>query len=197
MWPFKPKSAKVETRSSGAGYTSQIIGARADYITGQSGIGELTATAQTCVGLWEGGLSLADVTGTDLLTARILALCARSLALRGEALFLIRDEGLVPCFDFELSTRNARPVAYRVSVPDIGGAQTQTALAGEVLHFRIGSTLSAPYCGTAPLNGAQLSAGLLQSVETALAEVFDNAPLGSQIVPFPEAPFQLIAVDPQ
>ena len=35
---------------------------------------------------------------------------------------------------------------------------------------------------------AQLTAGLLQAVETALAEVYEMAPLASQIVPFPGPP---------
>lgn len=46
----------------------------------------------------------------------------------------------------------------------------------------------APYYGTAPLKRASLTAGLLNAVESALAEVFDNAPIGSQIVPYPETP---------
>jgi hypothetical protein len=61
-------------------------------------------------------------------------------------------------------------------------------LAAEVLHLRIGVDPAAPWIGTAPLRRASLTAGLLNAVETALAEVFEQAPLGSQIVPFPEAP---------
>src|SRR6056297_155215 len=123
-----------------------------------------------------------------LLDRRSLALCARSLALRGEALFLIRDAGLVPCSDWDLKTRDGRPTAYRVSVSEAGGGRSETALAAEVLHLRIGCDPAAPYYGTAPLKRAQLTAGLLQAVETALAEVSETAPLASQIVPFPEAP---------
>ncbi len=186
MWPFKKKAA-VETRSSGSGYTAEIMAAREAYVSGQRGIAELTATAQGAVTLWEGGLSIADVEGTDLLNRRNMALAGRSLALRGEALFLIRDR-LVPCSDWDLRTRNGFPTAYRVSVSEAGGGRSETALAGEVLHFRIGSDVAAPYYGTAPLKRAQLTAGLLNAVETALAEVFDNAPLASQIVPYPEAP---------
>ncbi|WIY26956.1 phage portal protein [Parasedimentitalea psychrophila] len=188
MWPFKKKQLETETRSAGSGFTAEIIAAREAYISGRQGIGELTATVQSCVSLWEGGLSLADVTGTDLLDRRNLALTARSLALRGEALFLVRDSGLVPCSDWDLRTRDSRPTAYRVSISEAGGGRTETALAAEVLHFRIGADVSAPYYGTAPLKRAQLTAGLLQVVETALAEVFENAPLGSSVVPFPEAP---------
>lgn len=186
MWPFKRKE-KIETRASGSGFTAEIMAAREAYVSGQRGIAELTATTQSCVSLWEGGLSIADVDGTDLLNRRNLALAGRSLALRGEALFLIRDR-LVPCSDWDLRTRNGFPTAYRASVSEAGGGRTETALAGEVLHFRIGSDVAAPFYGTAPLKRAQLTAGLLNAVETALAEVFDNAPLGSSVVPFPESP---------
>lgn len=193
MWPFKKKQSEadhtlIETRSSGSGYTAQIMAARESYISGRSGIGELTATVQGAVTLWEGGLSLADVTGTDLLTPRALALCARSLALRGEAVFLVEEDGLVPCADWDLRTRQGKPTAYRVSVSEAGGGWTQTALAAEVLHFRIGGDMVAPWTGTAPLRRAQITAGLLNAIETALAEVYDLAPLGSSVVPMPESP---------
>lgn len=188
MWPFKRKTEPTEQRASGTGYTHQIIAAREAYISGASGLAELTATVQGCVTLWESGMALADVQGTDLLTRRDMALAARSLALRGEALFLITEAGLVPAVDWDLSTRNSRPSAYRLTLPEAGGGRTQTALAAEVLHFRIGCDLAVPYIGTAPLRRCSLTAGLLQAVESALVEVFENAPIGSQIVPMPEMP---------
>lgn len=188
MWPFKSKAQAVETRSSGSGYTSQIIAAREAYITGRDGVAELTATVQGAVSLWEAGLSLADVSGTDFLTPCTLALAARALALRGESVWLIEETGLVPASDWDLTTRNAKPVAYRLSIPDTGGGRTRTALAGEVLHLRIGADVSQPYIGTAPLRRAQLTAGLVQTIEAALSEVYGNAPLGSQIVPMPKMP---------
>jgi len=64
MWPFKRKTAEG-TRSSGSGFTAEIMSARESYISGQRGIAELTATAQGAVTLWEGGLGLADVSGTN------------------------------------------------------------------------------------------------------------------------------------
>jgi len=182
MWPFKAKAPAVETRASGSGFMAEIMAGRASYIAGRSGLAELTATVQSAVSLWEGGLSLADVSGTDdMLTRRILAL-------RGEALFFIGDTGLIPCSDWSLTTRGGIPFAYRVTIPDAGGADARTVLAAEVLHFRIGCDIAAPWTGTAPLRRAQITVSLLQAVETALADVFENAPLGSQIVPFPEAP---------
>lgn len=179
--------ARIEKRSSASGFTAEIIAARESYISGRRGLAELTATAQGCISLWEGAFALADVSGTDLLDRRTMALLARSVALRGEGVFLIRDAGLVPCSDWDLRTRNGKPTAYRVSVSEAGGGRTETALAGEVLHLRIGADPVAPYYGTAPLKRASLTAGLLHAVESALAEVFENAPLGSQIVPYPES----------
>ncbi|MDP5307581.1 hypothetical protein [Paracoccus spongiarum] len=174
-----------ETRAVAPGYTAAIMAARESWISGASNMGELTATVQTSVSLWEAGLSLADVTGTDLIDRRSMALCARSLALRGECLFLIRDR-LIPCTDWDISTRYGLPRAYRVGLPEIGGGRNETVLAGEVLHFRIGCDAVTPWAGTAPLRRAPLSAGLLHEIETALRDVFRDAPLGSQIIPVPE-----------
>ena len=186
FWPFKRD--KTEKRAAASGFTAEIMSARESYIAGRRGIGELTATIQSCVSLWENGLAMADVEGTTLLDRRSMAILGRSLALRGEALFLIRETGLVPCSDWDLRTRDGRPSAYRVSVSEAGGGRTETALAAEVLHVRIGSDPAAPWYGSAPLKRASLTAGMLHAIESALAEVFEYGPLGSSIVPFPETP---------
>jgi hypothetical protein len=188
MFGWFKRAPKIETRSSGTGYTAMIMGARESYISGVSGLGELTATVQSCVSLWEGAFALADVSGTDLLSRRHMACIARALALRGDCVMFIGDRGLVPASDWDVSTRDGAPRAYRLSLSDAGGARSVTALAAEVLHLRIGADPVAPWLGTAPLRRASLTAGMLHAVESALAEVFANAPLGSQIVPFPEAP---------
>ena len=185
MWPFN-RFRRPEKRSAMSGFTAELMAARESYISGRRGIGELTATAQSCISLWEGALSLADVQGTDLLTRAVMALMARSLALRGESVMLIRDDGLVPCSDWDLRTQFGRPTAYRVSISEAGGGITQTTLAAEVLHVRVGADPAAPWAGQAPLRRSSLTAGVLHAVETALAEVFENAPIGSQIVPYPE-----------
>jgi len=179
---FRP----IETRSSGTGYTAQVIAARDSYISGRSGVAELTATVQSCVSLWEGGFAMADVTGTDLLTRQDMAMIARAAALKGDAVFLIDGAGLVPATDWELTTRNGRPRAYRLSLAEAGGNRSVTALAGEVLHLRIGADAVSPWIGTAPLRRSSLTGALLHAVESALAETFENAPLGSQIVPLPD-----------
>jgi len=180
------RTDRPETRSSGAGYTALVMGARESWIAGRSGLGELTGVAQGCISLWEGAYAMAEVTGTDLLTRRAMALAGRALALRGECVFLIRETGLVPCADWDVATRDGVPRTYRLSLPDAGGGRSEVALAAEVLHFRIAPDPAAPWTGTAPLRRAALSAGLLHQVESALAEVYETAPIGSQVVPLPE-----------
>lgn len=185
-WPFRRE--KVEKRSSMSGFTAELMAARESYISGRRGIAELTGVAQSCISLWEAGFAIASVSGTRFLTRSTMAMLARALALRGEAVFLITADGLVPCSDWDLRTRNGRPTAYRVSISEAGGGSTKTALAAEVLHVRTGSDVGAPWAGQAPLRRARLTAGMLEAVEGALAEVYEFGALGSSIVPFPEAP---------
>lgn len=183
---FRRKAEPIETRAVAMGYTADLIAARAEWLSGRSCTAELTATVQSCVSLWESGFTLADVTGTDLLDRRSLAMLARSLALRGEAVFLIRDR-LMPVVDWDMKTRDGEPTAYRVSVSEVGGGRSQTVLAAEVLHVRIGSSPVTPWAGTSPLHRASLSAELLQQVEGALRDVWRDAPIGSQIIPLPDS----------
>ena len=189
-WLFKRKQMDqidpVETRSTGTGYTAQIMAARQSYIAGASDLAELTGTAQACVSLWEGALAGADVQGTDYLDRATMALMARSLALRGEFVALIRRDRLVMASDWDLSTVDGVPRAYRVSVAEAGGGRSETLLAPEVLHVRIGSDPVAPWTGTAPLRRAALSANLLHELESALRDTFRDAPIGSQVVPLPD-----------
>jgi hypothetical protein len=180
--------AQAETRAMGTGFTAQVMAAREAWISGTIGLAELTATVQACVSLWEGGLSLADVEGTDLLDRRTLAMAARALALRGEAVFVIDDQGLIPASDWDLSTRNGRPRAYRLSIPEVGGGRSETRLAAEVLHITTGTDIAAPWTGQAPLRRASLTAATLEAVERALSEIYADAPIGSMVVPMPEQP---------
>ncbi len=126
-WPWsKPK--EQERRS----FTALSMLARAETIGGSRGAAELTATAQACVSLWENALARADVSGTDMLSPRLLALIARSLALRGEFVAWLGGDGMTPASDWDLSTTLSTPRAYRLSLPDVGGGRSVTALAGEV-----------------------------------------------------------------
>lgn len=117
-----------------------------------------------------------------------MAQAARALALRGESLWFIGDNGLLPVSDYSYTTRDGKISAYRLTIPDAGGAYSVNALAAEVLHFRIGVDQANPWQGTSPLRRSSLTAGLLNVLEHTLPEVYTNAPIGSQVVPFPESP---------
>ena len=184
-WLKRRNAPMTETRASAAGFTSAIMAARESWISGQSTVAELTAAVQGCVSLWEGAFALADVQGTDMLDRQAMALIGRTLALRGEAVFLIRDR-LIPFSDWDLSTRYGIPRAYRGQISEAGGGQSETVLAAEVLHIRTASDLAAPWAGRSPLSRVPLSASMLAEVETALRDVYRDAPLGSQIVPIPD-----------
>ncbi len=134
------KLRPIEARSSGAGYTAQVMAARESFISGR----------------------------------------------RGAAVCLITELGLVPATDWDVTTRDGKPRAHRLSIPEAGGGRTVTALAAEVLHLRISSENLTPRIGTAPLRRCSLTGAMLHAVGSALGETFENAPLGSQIVPLPD-----------
>ena len=77
-WAFWRKP-KEETRAAMSGFTAELMAARESYISGRRGIAELTGTVQSCVSLWENGLRVADVDGTDLLTGNALGMIGRAL----------------------------------------------------------------------------------------------------------------------
>lgn len=187
---FKRKAAEPEETRSAVpnGYTAQVMALREQWIAGHAGVGELTSTVQSCVSRWEHALAASAVSGTDMLPRHAMAAVGRALALRGESLWYISEDGLLPVSDYDMTTRDGKPRAYRLTIPDSGGGRTVNALAAEVLHFRIGVDASAPWTGTSPLHRSSLTAGLLETIETVLAETYANAPIGSAVVPFPEAP---------
>lgn len=182
------RSQPIEKRSAGSGFTAEVMRLRESYISGRTGLGELTGTVATCVSLWERAFAIADVEGSDLMSRRVMSAIGRALAVRGEYVGLIREDRIVPASDWDVRTRDSLPVAYRLTIPEAGGGVSMTALAGEVVHIRINADPAAPWLGVSPLRTASLSANLLHAVETALGEAFESMPFASQIVSVPESP---------
>src|SRR5699024_1851998 len=169
-------------------YSQMLTQALQATARSRSGEGaELTGVVQSCIALWESGLSSAVVDGGNV-SRDDLAMAARWLALEGNAVFLIDGDKWRLCSDWDCKAVAGEPVAYRVSLPGTFGPVAETALAGEVLHFRIGCRLREPWRGTSPLSRAPLSGGLLAVVEGVLSDTYDSAPIGSQIVTTPEDP---------
>lgn len=179
------KRQKVERRSVGTeGYTALALLARSEAITDAGA--DLSGVVAGCVNLWANGLSMAE-TDSELLTPEVLASMGRQLATEGNSVWHITPMGLVPVSEYDLTTSEGKPKGYRLTIPDIRGSYQVTALAGEVLHLRIGADARSPWQGVAPLRRAQISAGLLNATEVALAETFRDAPIGSKVLGMPEA----------
>ncbi len=179
---------KPEQRSVGAeGYTALALLARAEAITDAGA--DLSGVVAGCANLWANGLAMA-VTDCDLLTPDVLMAMGRQLASEGNSVWHVTPMGLVPVSEYDLTTEDGRPKGYRLTIPDIRGSSQITALAGEVLHIRIGADARAPWQGIAPLRRAQISAGLLNATEVALAETFRDAPIGSKVLGMPESSTQ-------
>lgn len=126
-----------------------------------------------------GALALADVRGTDPTRPTRNGAAGPLPGAPGRGSF--SDRRSWPDPGVRLGGCDPRRPPARLS-PD-----PETVLAAEVLHVRIGSSPETPWAGTAPLRRASLTSELLSTLEGALAEVYAHAPLGSQIVPFPEA----------
>ena len=174
---------KVEQRST-EGYTALALLARSEAITDAGA--DLSGVVAGCVNLWANGLSMAE-TDSEWLTPEVLASMGRQLATEGNSVWHVTPMGLVPVSEYDLTTSEGKPKGYRLTIPDIRGSYQVTALAGEVLHLRIGADMRSPWQGVAPLRRAQISAGLLNATEVALAETFRDAPIGSKVLGMPEA----------
>lgn len=179
------KRSKPEQRSVGSdSYTVLAMLARSEAITDAGA--DLSGVVAGCATLWANGLSMAE-TDSELLTPEVLASIGRQLATEGNSVWHITPMGLVPVSEYDLTTLDGKARAYRLSIPEIHGSTSITALAAEVLHIRIGADARAPWQGVAPLRRAQISAGLLSATEVALAETFRDAPVGSKVLGMPEA----------
>jgi len=149
------------------------------------GNAELTATVQACVSMWERCLAQADVTGTDQITPEILGMVGRSLALQGESVWLMAEDRIIPCSDWDLSSLAARPNAYRITIPTVIGGESRTALADEIVHFRVGTDQKAPWQGVPPLKRASITADMLAALEAGLRKIYRDGPLGTSAIPMP------------
>lgn len=183
IWPFGRK--KIEKRDS---FTSRALASLMYSKTGARGEIIRTGALQTCANLWGAGFSRAWVDGVNIPAGR-LRFIGRALALTGNCVFYSPAPDVWRVVnDFDIATRDGDAFAYRLSVADASGPQSITALAGDVLHFKINETAAAPWYGVAPWHDAGLTSEWLAAVESAASELYQNAPIGSQVITTPEDP---------
>lgn len=90
-----------------------------------------------------------------------------------------------PATDWDVSTRDGEPIAYRLQIPEAGGGHQVTALAAEVIDVRINAEVSTPWHGQDPLRKSSLTADTLAAIECGMGEVMAGT-WGSQVLPTPE-----------
>lgn len=157
-WFKREVKQPIETRQD-QGFTSEIIAARQAFFSGSRSASEATATIELCCSLWERAFSAAEVSAENLrsiITPQMLALIGRSLALRGQFVALIDGGGvleLVPAVDWDIATRNGVPIAYKLSIPEVGGGRSVDALAAEVVDIRINTDPVTPCTARARFAG--------------------------------------------
>lgn len=138
---------------------------------------EATSAAQFCIGLWQGSLAGADVSGVPLdVDAPVLSFIGRSLAIRGEAVALITAEGLTPV---RIVGQSRAGDVFEVQF----GEQRRRALRDELLIITLPTadpTRAVIDAGRSPLQRAGLSADVLAAVERSVAASFGGA--GARLV---------------
>ena len=154
--------------ASGSAYRDWVLGAGFDLHLEGVGIVEAIASA------WERAFAAAVASGgrSGALSPDVLGLLGRSLALRGEALFVI-DVGaggsllLSPASWWDVRGRSDSSTwSYRAQVTGPDWSRDLVRPGSGVLHFVIGASASRPWRGCSPLLSAARSLG--GSVEAAV-----------------------------
>ena len=168
MWPW---SRKPETFAS---YTDAFVGALLDAAGGQVVDAGTTAQVEFAAGMWQRTVSSAEVEPShlgSLITPDVLGSIARGLVLRGQAVGIIEDGGLVLASDCEV-TGGPQPSTWRFRVTLDGPTKSTTFTVGydDMLLFQWSADPSRPWAGIGPLSRASVSAALLARLEGRMSE---------------------------
>ncbi len=172
MWPFRSKP--VAQASGGLSATEVAIEALAREARGESLDSAALATAEACIGLWSRAMASATVQPASMaltgLSAPVLALAGRMLAMRGNAVFLIAVErgrvmlypvsGWDPRGGYMPDSRR-----YRLTMSGPDGTRTMNVSGESVLHFAYGATEAEWWRGRGPLWRSRATANLAATIE--------------------------------
>ena len=171
-WPWQ----KVEASAGGTQqHTATAVAELEARAAGSSVPPETLALAEACIGLWERCLASAGIGPGDIelggVSAHMLALAGRALALRGNAVFAIRVRGagveLVPAAFWDI--RGTSGVwRYRLDLAGPSRVETVDLDAAAVLHVRIGADPRTPWRGRGPLELAAKTSSMAGRIESAL-----------------------------
>ena len=188
-WPWSR-----ETRAAD-GYTSRIIEASYDRATLPGDFPRATAALETAAGLWARAFASATVEDAPpavaaALTPDVLALIARNLVRRGEAIHAIEVMGgeirLVPVGDFDVQSGgwDESTWSYRITKSGPSRQTTTSVPSMGVIHCRYAVSASAPWRGVDPLAVGQLIRRPCWRLSR--ANLRDEHRLGpNQIIPMP------------
>ena len=185
MISFKDYRPLPEVRES---YTDQQVAAAVATAKGTAAsASSLTATVEAIARLWEAGFASGRA---EALPPWMMALCGRSLILRGEFIaWRSRSSGLLPAADHDVRGESASPDRwrYRLTLPAPSTSITRNADADRVLHVRVGATVRQPWRGCSPLANAGATRAVLDQIERSLSEEH-GGPVGNVIgVPDPDS----------
>ena len=180
----------LEIRSGNAPYADAVIqhilsGASGDSASGATAIEEIGA------GQWARAFASADVTpdspGTRALTPDVLGMIGRSLLRDGEAVFeIVVDDGVVTLSPISAWTIRGGPYPWEYEIEEAQPDKNVTRRidGSAVVHLRYGATTKRPWQGVSPLDRAATSRGLLETLETRIAQ--EAGGVVGQVLPVPD-----------
>ena len=176
LLPWRRRSEPSEQR---AGYTDALVDALITTAQGGDGNAGGVAAVELAAGLWGRAFASAQVEpdgmAARMLTPEVLATAARSLILRGEAVFSIESVGgslaLVPACSWDIQG-GPDPTTWRYILELAGPSapEQRNRPAEGVVHLRYSVDPARPWKGVSPLARAGVSASLLGRLELRLSQ---------------------------
>ena len=139
-------------------YTAQRLGEHTEHASLGTVGQQALPVIQACLSLWERGIGSVRMT-QNMRVADLhghMSMIGRSLALKGEAAFLIEPMGsrvrLRPASTLSvIGPDDPEKWLYLITLAAPSGTSTYRVLGERVLHFRVGASVQEPWRGRSPL----------------------------------------------
>ena len=174
LWPFQRRETRDD--ATDVVLASILANARGEVASG------LTAAIETAAGQWGRAFSSATVTPDGVvadLIAPHLGFIGRSLVTSGEAIFEIRFDDGLELRPASLATVSGSPDpetwTYELTMAGPSRTFTRRLPAGRVLHLTYATNGRHPWRGVSPIGASSTTKGLLEHLETRLAQEVGQA----------------------